>query len=189
MYGPLSKRKAGFFVEKGICWNESIWGGASMAFLYHKAGNDDIETLINTRLEMLRSVNNLPETEDLAEVAKSCRAYYMDSFEKDIHVAYLVFDGETFIGCGGVSFYQVMPNIKNPSGMKAYIMNIYTVPGYRGMGIATKVVDLLVTEAHKRNIHKIMLDATQMGRPVYVRYGFVPDDTAMKLAGKENPSN
>lgn len=152
-----------------------------MAYLYHKAGREDLDILVKTRLEMLRAVNKIPESEDLTEVAGSCRAYYSESFEKDSHVAYLVFDGEAFIGCGGISFYQVMPNIKNPSGMKAYIMNIYTNPRYRGKGIATKVVDLLVTEAHKRNIQKISLDATKMGRPVYERYGFVPDDTAMKL--------
>jgi GNAT superfamily N-acetyltransferase len=173
-------------MEKEI-WNTCIWGGIFVAFLYHKAGREDIETLIITRLEMLRSINKLPETANLTDVVENCRAYYLKSFEKDIHVAYLVFDGETPIGCGGISYYQVMPSIKNPSGMKAYIMNIYTVPEYRGKGIATRVVDLLVTEAHKRNIHKIALDATDMGRPLYERYGFVPDDTAMKLAEKENP--
>jgi GNAT superfamily N-acetyltransferase len=159
-----------------------------VAYIYHKAGRDDLEILVKTRLEMLRSVNKIPEAEDLKEVAGRCRDYYSESFEKDTHVACLVYDGEKIIGCGGISFYQVMPNIKNPSGKKAYIMNIYTVPEYRGKGIATKVVDLLVAEAHKRNIQKISLDATAMGRPVYERYGFVPDDTAMKLSGKENPS-
>ncbi len=159
-----------------------------MAYLYHKAGREDLESLVKTRLKMLRSVNNIPETEDLTEVAGNCRAYYSESFDKDSHVAYLVFDGETFIGCGGISFYRVMPNFKNPSGMKAYIMNIYTVPAYRGNGIATKVVDLLVAEAHKRNIHRITLDATAMGRPVYERYGFVPAENTLKLADKEKPS-
>ncbi len=159
-----------------------------MAYLYHKAGREDLKILVKTRLEMLRSVNNIPETEDLTEVAGSCMAYYSESFDKDTHVAYLVFDGETFIGCGGISFYRVMPNFKNPSGMKAYIMNIYTVPAYRGNGIATKVVDLLVAEAHKRNIHRITLDATAMGRPVYERYGFVPAENTLKLADKEKPS-
>jgi GNAT superfamily N-acetyltransferase len=158
-----------------------MFGGALMAYLYHKAVREDLEILVKTRLEMLRSVNGIPESEDLAEVAESCRAYYSESFEKDIHVAYLVFDGELFIGCGGISFYYVMPNIKNPSGMKAYIMNIYTIPAYRGKGIATKVVDLLVAEAHKRNIHRITLDATVMGRPVYERYGFVPAENTLKL--------
>ena len=152
-----------------------------MAFLYHKAEREDLEVLVATRLEMLGQVNKTPEPADLAQVGQSCRAYYMESFEKDIHVAYLVFDREEFAGCGGISFYQVMPNFSNPSGRKAYIMNIYTVPRYRGRGIATQVVDLLVKEAHKRNIRDISLKATDMGRLVYERYGFVPDDEAMIL--------
>ena len=160
-----------------------------MAYLYHKAVREDLVILVKTRLEMLRAVNKIPESEDLTDTAGNCRAYYLESFDKDTHVAYLVFDGEACIACGGISFYQVMPNIKNPSGMKAYIMNIYTAPGYRGKGIATMLVDLLVEEAHKRSIHIITLDATEMGRPVYERYGFVPDDTSMKLAARENPQD
>ncbi len=33
----------------------------------------------------------------------------------------MVYDNDTFIGAGGVSFYQVMSTYHNPSGKKAYI--------------------------------------------------------------------
>lgn len=151
-----------------------------MAIRYHKAGKEDVELLVKTRVRMLKSVNNALAEADFSPVEKACRDYYLESFEKDLHVAYLVFDGETFICCGGVSFYQVMPNYKNPSGRKAYIMNMYTAQAYRGRGVATQVIGLLVKEAHARNIHVITLDATDMGRPVYERCGFVPDAGAMK---------
>jgi GNAT superfamily N-acetyltransferase len=152
-----------------------------MAFEYRKAGRDDLDLLVTTRVQMLRAVKGVPADADFGEVEKSCRAYYLESFTEDIHAAYLVFDQDTFVGCGGISFYRVMPNRKNPSGRKAYIMNIYTVPEYRGRGIASRVVDLLVKEAYARNIHVITLDATEMGRPVYERYGFVPDTDVMEL--------
>jgi GNAT superfamily N-acetyltransferase len=150
-----------------------------MMFEYRKAGREDLDLLVKTRVEMLRAVKGTPADTDYGEVEKSCRAYYIESFEEDIHVAYLAFDQDTFIGCGGISFYRVMPGRRNHSGRKAYIMNIYTVPEYRGQGIASQVVDLLMKEAHARNIHVITLDATEMGRPVYERYGFVPDANAM----------
>ncbi len=152
-----------------------------MAFEYRKAGREDLDLLVRTRVEMLRAVKGAPVDADFGEVEQSCRAYYLESFEEDIHAAYLVFDEGTFIGCGGISFYRVMPNCRNPSGRKAYIMNIYTVPEYRGHGIASQVVDLLVKEAHARHIHVITLEATEMGRPVYERYGFVPDTDVMEL--------
>ena len=58
-----------------------------------------------------------------------------------------VYDNETFIGAGGVSFYQVMPTYHNSTGKKAYIMNMYTAPEYRRQGIALHTLDLLVKAA------------------------------------------
>ena len=63
------------------------------------------------------------------------------------HIAYLVYDNGTFIGAGGVSIYQVMPTYHNPSGNKAYIMNLYTAPEYRRQGITLHTLDLLVSDA------------------------------------------
>ena len=57
------------------------------------------------------------------------------------HTAYLVFDGINFLGAGGVSYYRVMPMYHNPSGNKAYIMNMYTSPKHRRKG------NLLVRDA------------------------------------------
>jgi len=99
--------------------------------------------------------------------------YYQNCFEKDAHVAYLVYDGDNIAGCGGISFYEVMPTYSNPRGTNAYIMNMYTRPEYRRRGIASKTLDLLIQEAINRGIKKISLEATEMGRLVYEKYGFV----------------
>lgn len=66
-----------------------------------------------------------------------------------------------------------MPTYHNPSGQKAYIMNMYTAPGYRRQGIAYKTLDLLVKEARKQDISQIALEATEDWRPLYEKYGFV----------------
>lgn len=153
-----------------------------MELHFKKASAQDLDVLLEARIAMLKAVNNAPESADFSEVEKSCRAYYLDSFARDTHVAYLVFDGEEWVGCGGISFYQTLPSYKNPSGMRAYIMNIYTAPRCRGQGVASRMVDLLVEEAHLRNIKNITLVATDAGRPVYERYGFVPDHGAMELS-------
>ena len=56
------------------------------------------------------------------------REYYEECLQAETHIAYLVFDRERFIGAGGVSFFRVMPTYHNPTGWKAYIMNMYTNP-------------------------------------------------------------
>lgn len=58
---------------------------------------------------------------------KESYEYYKSALEIGEHIAYLVYDNETSIGAGGVSFYQVMPTYHNPTGKKAYIMNMYTI--------------------------------------------------------------
>ena len=53
---------------------------------------------------------------------------------------------------GGISYFQVMPTYHNPTGRKAYIMNMYTKPDYRRRGIAFKTLDLLVTDAKEKGM-------------------------------------
>lgn len=96
-------------------------------------------------------------------------------------MAYLVFDGHEFVGASGISFFQVMPTFHNPTGKKAYIMNMYTKPEYRRKGIAYKTLDLLVAEAKQRGIHAISLEATNMGKPLYEKYGFTKMNDEMEL--------
>lgn len=92
-----------------------------------------------------------------------------------------VYDNETFIGAGEVSFYQVMPTYHNSTGKKAYIMNMYTAPEYRRQRIALHTLDLLVKVAKERGVSQIALEATDMGRPLYERYGFVKMEDEMEL--------
>lgn len=64
---------------------------------------------------------------------------------------------------------------------KAYIMNMYTAPEYRRQGIAFQTLDLLVKDAKEQGVLQIALEATDMGRPLYERYGFVKMEDEMEL--------
>lgn len=152
-----------------------------MNFRYKKATIEDLSILVETRITVLRAANKLSDNVDMTEVALQSHEYYKTALQDDSHVAYLVFDGEEFVGAGGVSFFQVMPTYHNPSGRKAYIMNMYTKPEYRRQGIAYKTLDLLVTEAKARGISAISLEATEVGRALYEKYGFVKMEDEMEL--------
>ena len=150
-------------------------------FEYKKATTKDIAELVRTRVIVLRAANKLSDDVDMSIVEQESYAYYKRAVETGEHMAYLVYDKETFIGAGGVSFYQVMPTYHNPSGKIAYIMNMYTAPEYRRQGIAFHTLDLLVKAAKERGISQIALEATDMGRPLYEKYGFVKMEDEMGL--------
>ena len=150
-------------------------------FDYKRAAIEDIEELVQTRIIVLRAANKLSDEEDMSEVERESYEYYKRALQTGEHIAYLVYDNEKFIGAGGVSFYQVMPTYHNPSGKKAYIMNMYTAPEYRRKRIAYQTLNLLVKAAKEQGVLQIALEATDMGRPLYEKYGFVNMEAEMEL--------
>lgn len=169
-----------------ICFTKSLTdleGEYEMAknYKYKKATIADIDELVKTRIIVLRAANKLSNDVDMSLVEKESYEYYKSALETGEHVAYLVYDNETFIGTGGVSFYQVMPTYHNPTGKKAYIMNMYTASEYRRQGIAFHTLDLLVKDVRKQGVSQITLEATEMGRPLYEKYGFVKMEDEMEL--------
>ena len=148
---------------------------------YKKATIADIDELVRTRVIVLRAANKLSNDVDMSLVEKESYEYYKSALETGEHIAYLVYDNGSFIGAGGASFYQVMPTYHNPTGKKAYIMNMYTASEYRRQGIAFHTLDLLVKDIRKQGVSQITLEATEMGRLLYEKYGFVKMEDEMEL--------
>ena len=144
---------------------------------------EDLDTLVSMRIEVLRAANKLSADADMSEIERQARAYYAQALQDGTHLAVLVYDGERLVGAGGVSFYRVMPTCHNPSGRKAYIMNMYTRPEYRRRGVARRTLDMLVRACHERGVDAISLEATDVGRPLYEKYGFVKMENEMELPG------
>ena len=152
-----------------------------MDLIYKRATLEDINTLVETRIEVLRAANKLCADTDMGEVERQSYLYYQKALSDGSHIAYLVFDESGCIGTGGVSFFQVMPTYHNKKKKKAYIMNMYTNPKYRRKGIAYKTLDMLIKEIKSKGISSISLEATDMGRPLYEKYGFVKMNSEMEL--------
>lgn len=148
---------------------------------YRKAKAGDLDLLVSTRIEVLRAANGLTRDADMRLVEAESRRYYLDALANDRHTAYLALEGDEVVGTGGISYYRVMPTWHNPTGEKGYIMNMYTRPDCRRRGIATGMLDRLVGDAKARGVTVIGLEATRMGRALYLKYGFVQAESEMEL--------
>lgn len=155
-----------------------------MKLVWKWAGEEDLPILVQTRLKVLRAANHLPEDAPLPQVEAASRAYYTKALADGSHAALLVYAGEEIIAAGGVSFYQVMPTCDQPTGRKAYIMNMYTAPAWRRQGIAMETLRMLLACCHRRGVEHITLEATEEGRPLYEIAGFVPMQHEMKYKGE-----
>ena len=135
------------------------------------AGLEDLEVLLQWRMEVLQNVFALPEKPS-EELRKANLDYYQKALADGSHFSVFAEVNGNIVGCGGVCFYQEMPSPDNPSGWCGYLMNIYTRSAVRGQGIGTKIVRSLLDETARRGIHKVYLETTDQARPLYEQLGF-----------------
>ena len=87
---------------------------------------------------------------DLAERDGEDHAFY-DQFNKIDHIrhALVTYDGDIAVACGAIK--QFAPGIME-------IKRMYTLPGYRGKGIATKILSALEIWALELSYEKCVLE-------------------------------
>ena len=139
---------------------------------------EDIEMLMNIRLEMLRVVNDLPADYAFSDkIVNESRDYFLNGD----HTTVIATDRNTVVGCASMSYIRIMPTFSHPTGKRAHLMNVYTRSEYRRRGIARKMVELLIDETWKRGATEISLDATALGKPLYKSLGFTDSTECMVL--------
>ena len=146
---------------------------------YRIATKDDINLLIQSRLEMLKVVNDLkPDYQFSPDFIDKSRAYFVNGDQTTV----LAFADETVVGCATMCYINMMPTFDHPTGKRAHLMNVYTNSQYRRQGIAYHMVNMLIEEAKERGVTEISLDATQSGRALYQKCGFMDSTECMVLS-------
>lgn len=141
----------------------------------------DIKLLLDIRLEMLRSVNDLPENYVFSdELTEHSRRYFLDGDQTTV----IASENGVIAACASISYTEIMPTFSHPTGRRAHLMNVYTRAGYRRRGIARKLVQMLIDDAIRKGATEISLDATESGRPLYVSLGFRESDECMVMTLK-----
>lgn len=144
---------------------------------YVIASKDHMELLMQSRLEMLKVVNELPlEYQFSQELIYNSREY----FESDNQTTVLAMDG-CVIGCATICYIEVIPTFSHPTGKRAHLMNVYTNSEYRRQGIALHMLNILIEEAQVKGVTEISLDATEQGKPLYKKCNFIESGECMVL--------
>jgi GNAT superfamily N-acetyltransferase len=91
-------------------------------------------------------------------------------------------DGRVVAG-GGLIVHEWPARPGNPSDpRRAYILNVYTEPGYRGRGFARRIVQAIVDWCRAEGLGSVSLHASVFGKPLYESMGFEPtNEMRLKL--------
>ena len=144
---------------------------------YVVASKNHMELLMQSRLEMLRVVNELPSDYEFSkELIETSREY----FNNDNQTTVLAID-KCVIGCATICYIEMMPTFSHPTGKRAHLMNVYTNREYRRQGIAGHMLNILIKKAKEKGVTEISLDATELGKPLYKKCNFVESEECMVL--------
>ena len=141
---------------------------------------DDAATIAHHRVDMFREMGQVP-TEDLAR----------DLLDKSTTALAAALADETYVG-----WFATAPDGKVIAGVGAHIkpqlprmthsrtsvavtpvplvVNVYTELEWRGRGIARALMRVLMTWAVSIGAERVVLHASDAGRPLYVSLGFAP---------------
>ncbi|MGG0288901.1 GNAT family N-acetyltransferase [Peribacillus butanolivorans] len=64
---------------------------------------------------------------------------------------------------------------------EAYILNMYTIPEYRGKGLAKRMLKKCIDESRNSGVKRVWLHASKDGKHLYKKMGFTTKDSEMEL--------
>ncbi len=152
-------------------------------FVFCIAEHSDVEQLAEMRTAYLMDdFSELPK-ERIMEISKQLPGYIENELGRDLR-AYICKDGDKIVATVLMFITERPASPMVPNGLMGTLMNVYTLPDYRGMGIAKKLVKMAIAQGRELGLSVIELKATPAGAPLYKQLGFkdeAPRYTAMDL--------
>jgi ribosomal protein S18 acetylase RimI-like enzyme len=144
------------------------------ALVLRPATADDLGTLLDFRLAMMATVfaGETPAPGGAeALLRESNERWLAEHFGRDFEAWMAERDGLA-VASAGLLWFPHPPGPRNPAGMEAYILNVYTRPEARRLGAARALMQHLVEVARAAGVRRIWLRASDEGRPLYESMGF-----------------
>ena len=142
--------------------------GVSMAVSYRKLTVNDLDAFIAIRIRQLREEG---ATEDI-DLVQDLKDYFLRHLFDGTFVSWLALEDGRIIGTSGMSFVEKPPYFSCPTGRIGLLSGMYTDPAFRRRGIATALLDRVVSEAREAGCGAVWITGSDMGVALYTTYGF-----------------
>lgn len=145
---------------------------------YRIATINDIDLLVYQRLKFIEVEEN---SNDYNTIRNNCCMYFKKAIGDNTCDVILAEKGAKCVGTGIIFYYDSVPSTFNPTRKNAYITSMFVEQDHRCQGIGTTILEMLVEKAEIRGYQVIMLNASDMGKPIYKKLGFVEIKNGMIL--------
>jgi len=139
------------------------------------ANHNDIDKLIQVRFDYFAS-EKWEVTDDMrGSISAQLQQYYSKHLNLDFFAALMEDDVGNVISTAFLVIFEKPANLSWPTGKTGMVLNVLTYPQYRKMGYATKIMNFIIEEAKNHDVSYIELSASELGKPLYKKLGFLED--------------
>ena len=146
-----------------------------------KASIIDMDQIIGLRLALLTELGELKSSEEKHLIEKSTREYLRKALSNNEFISYMAKTDDKAVSISGMVLFNRPPYLENLKGVEAYILNMYTIPEYRGNGLAERLLEHCIKESKKSNVKRIWLHSSEKGKHLYKKMGFTEKSSEMEL--------
>jgi GNAT superfamily N-acetyltransferase len=133
---------------------------------------DDVETVVAHRRAMFREMGYRDE-QALDKMCEAFRPWLECRMRRNEYLAWFAVDGKGSIAAGlGLWLMDWPPHMIGPGAPRGNILNVYTRPESRRMGLARGLVDVALAWCLLNQIRAVILHASDDGRRLYESLGF-----------------
>jgi GNAT superfamily N-acetyltransferase len=149
----------------------------------------DVAALVDLRIDFMRIVKDSGLEDEAAWRAELAELFGRDLVGGELF-AWVAEEGGRVVAASGLRLLprgggppERPPATPPPEGE---ILNMYTVPSHRRLGLGSELLGLAIAEARARGLSRLRLQPTDDGRPLYLRAGFRDEgrDMVLELADK-----
>ncbi len=139
----------------------------------------DAGTIARHRVSMFRDMGQVTTVELGTELLDRSTAALDALLREGAYVGWFaVDDGGRVLGGVGAHVKPQLPRISHDgvavtTAEVPLVVNVYTEPEFRGQGIARALMSVLMEWATTRGFDRVILHASEWGRPLYLSLGFV----------------
>ncbi len=144
----------------------------SEEFTIRRATLVDIDTLVDRRLSMQREIVPGELEVDWTKVEEACRKYFAETLPSGEFVVFVAEENGRILATSGLSFVSRPPSGTSSLQSEGYVTNVYTVPAWRGRGVATALLNATIGYAQGQGARLVYLHTSDAGRSVYDKLGF-----------------
>lgn len=137
------------------------------------ASVSDLSTIIHHRRCMFIDMGFRDE-EGLDAMEATSAPFIKAGLEAGSYRAWLLEEANRVIagGCVLVAGFPSSPS--DPRPRRAWILNMYTEPEHRGVGLAKRIMEAMITWCREQGFESVSLHASEAGRHLYESLGFKP---------------